>query len=155
MPKWIVGLFLLCLVGCSAEPVDWHADARFTAEERTAIEEGARWLAEQSGTPVPTFDWTYEVTSDQLLRGTIRREKGPDATGECVGGIGGTVYIWPEARPEINAPAIGSMLDGLAAHELAHCTLGFVDDLATDGIMRVLSPMRWTEREQAQLAKGR
>ncbi len=138
--RWLV---LLLLSGCAASPAaDWQGDARFSLEERARIEEGTAWLNAQVGRPAPVIAWTLDA-SDLAAPGTIRREH-HGASGFCEAG---TVYLDPETA--------GTYLDGLAAHEMAHCALGLVDgyrhgDAPTDGIMRVLSPMRWTESEQAQ-----
>ncbi len=137
--KW--ALLLIGLAGCGESAADWHGDARFTATERASIEAGQAWLSDHSRTARLTFDWTYEAGTDPPPH-TIVREPGPHGSGECVVQ---TVYLGldaPGVRPED--------VEGLAAHELAHCTLGFVDDPDTDGIMRVVSPMRWTDREEAQ-----
>lgn len=142
-----VGLALvMSLFGCAAGRADWHGDARFTAEERASIESGEAWLAEHAHREPATFDWTYNVTSEEPLAHTIRRERGANGTGECVGGVGGTVYL----GIDVETPTRPVDVPGWAAHELAHCELGFVDDLQTDGIMRVVTPMRWTAREEAQ-----
>lgn len=150
----------LLVSGCASEPVDWNGDARFTETERTQIETGAAWLYAQAGLPAPHISWNYEVTSAEALPKTIRRERGPSgdsgATGLCSSLDGnGTVYLGVEGDAAKNEAPIGDALPGLAAHELAHCVLGFVDgyhpgEKQTDGIMRNLAPMAWTDAEQAQ-----
>ncbi len=146
-------LLVLALAGCSSsaesEP-DWRGDARFTADERAHIEEGVSWLNAQVGKPPPSIGWTLDA-ADAVTPHTIRRERGPlNDTGECAGG---TIYLDPPGKP---GEGMRSEYEpGLAAHEMAHCELGFVDgyhpqDPPTDGIMRVLYPMRWTASEQAQ-----
>lgn len=155
------------LAGCGScgavAPSAWHGDSRFTADERQAIESGEAWLAAHAGRAPATFDWSYDATNALSAQEahTIRRERGPrDDSGECTGftvhvGRGTTVYLDP-----VGLPGDGfrpEYLPGLAAHEMAHCELGFVDgyrlnDVPTDGIMRVLYPMRWTAAEDAQLA---
>ncbi len=129
---------VLFLVGCHVEPTDppdWYGDERFTEAERAEVQRGAEWLYAHAGLPVPRIEWGNGEPA-------IRRERGPlGADGEC---SGTTVYIGATEN-----------LAGLTAHELAHCQLGFVDgyrtgDAPTDGIMRVLEPMRWTEAETAQ-----
>lgn len=142
------------LAGCSSPPeADWYGDKRFTAEERVQIERGSVWLAEQAGRPAPSISWTLEIAA-QAMPHTIRRERGPHADGSVAGLCKDkTVYLDPVGLPGENMKI--EFLAGLAAHELAHCTLGFVDgyhpnDPPTDGIMRVLSPMRWTDAERAQ-----
>ncbi len=140
------------LAGCAAPDVRWHADKRFTTEERNAIESGAAWLEGASGHEVGAIAFDYEVTSDQPLAHTIRRERGSNgtergATGMCAGG---TVYIDPVGLPDEGMRA--EYLPGLAAHEMGHCAVGLADDASTEGIMRVLYPMRWTAREANQVA---
>lgn len=137
------------LTACATPVATWHGDARFTPEERASIEGGEGWLAEHAGREPSTFDWAYDVTSDEPLPHTVRRERGPDGTGQCVGGIGGAVYL----GIDVGTPTRPIDVLGWAAHELAHCELGFVDDPKTDGLMRVVTPPRWTEREQAQCAE--
>ena len=140
------------LAGCLDETADWHGDSRFTEAERAAIVEGDAWLAKQAGHPASTFDWTYEVTSAEPLAHTIRRERGPDGdhgtTGWCsdIGGAG-ALYLDPD-----DSNAAPGSLAGLAAHELAHCEFGLHDDAESEGLMRVVQPMRWTDRERAQCA---
>lgn len=130
------------LLGCGsadgADPPDWYGDERFTPDERAAIQLGAEWLYAHAGKPPPRIEWSYRVDGDARVPQTIRRERGPHATGECVGS---TVYL-AEVGPDVYLP-------GFAAHELAHCALGFVDR-PTEGIMRVLYPMAWTSDEEAQ-----
>lgn len=146
MLKWSSGLFLL-LAGCAAEPdARWHADKRFTAEERASIEAGVAWLSAASGHDVGGVAFDYEVSSAEPLPHTIRRERGPDATGQCVGGLGGTVYL----GIDVGTPTRAIDVPGWVAHELAHCELGLVDDPQSDGLMRVVTPPVWTEREAAQ-----
>lgn len=136
---------LVALVGaCGGQPARWHADARFTPQERAEIVRAVVWLSEASGRDVGGVAFDYDVTLGEPLPLTIRRETPPHATatGFCTSTGGrGTVYL---------SPTTGH-LAGLAAHELAHCALGLADDADSDGIMRDLDPMRWTEREQAQL----
>ncbi len=137
---WLV---LLLVTGCAAESeVDWHGDKRFTAAERLSIEAGASWLAEHSGQRQPVIAWDYEVAGAEPLPKTIRREPGPDSSGACANGV---LYLG------LDEPGVRDVdVPGLAAHELAHCALGFVDDPQTGGIMHVVTPMQWTERESAQ-----
>jgi hypothetical protein len=134
------------LIGCVSEPdapPDWYGDERFTVAERAEIQRGAEWLYGHAGLPAPRIDWG--PVGDE--RRTIRREPGPNGTGEC---LNGSIFLGlgdPNVRPVDVA--------GLAAHELAHCVLGFVDgyresERRTDGIMRVLDPMAWTDAERAQ-----
>lgn len=156
---------LVGLVGCtcaepdSARAADWRGDKRFSAEERAAIERGESWLAAHAGRLPATFDWSYDVAGEAPAAHTIRRERGPygsrGASGLCVGS---TVYLDPVGLPDEGMRP--EFLPGLAAHEMAHCELGFVDgyhaaDPQSDGIMRVLYPMRWTSAEDAQLAERR
>ena len=168
MTRWIVLGVGLALAGCigQTEPghADWHGDSRFTADERAAIVAGEAWLATHAGRAPATFDWSYDAADplESHEAHTIRRERGPSgSTGECVGfaehvGDGMTVYLDPIGRPGDDfRPAD---LPGLAAHEMAHCELGFVDgyrasDERSDGIMRILYPMAWTASEDAQLAR--
>lgn len=142
--RWLlVGLTSLMLA-CGGEPARWHADTRFSPEERAEVVRAVVWLSEASGRDVGGVAFDYEVTSAEHLPLTIRREKPPHATatGFCTATDGrGTVYLSPATRH----------LAGLAAHELAHCALGLADDADSDGIMRDLDPMRWTEREKTQL----
>lgn len=143
--------------GCAAERDDWHGDERFTPDERVEIQRGTEWLRGQAGLPAPKIAWDYEVTGSEEIPKTIRRERGPgdgssSATGSC-SVAHHTVYLDPEGRPGEGMTL--EVLAGLAAHEMAHCELGFVDgyhpsDAPTDGIMRVLRPMRWTHAEVTQ-----
>jgi hypothetical protein len=136
-----------CTAGCAAPEADWHGDARFSASERAAIEDGEGWLAAHAGRAPATFEWSYAVTSTEALPHTIRRERGTlgaeTTTGLC---RDATVYLDPE-----DPNATPGSLAGLAAHELAHCELGFKDDPESAGLMHVVWPMAWTAREQAQL----
>lgn len=153
----VAAFALVSVPACAPEDdADWYGDSRFTQEERDAIEAGVRWLAYQSGTKPITIAWTYEVSGSQPLPHTIRRELFPkkggneDGTNACVSGS--VVYLGPEV--------MGSCPDcmpGLAAHEFAHCLLGFRDRYYgadpkawSCGIMRVLYPMRWTSSEREQ-----
>lgn len=142
--RWLlVGLTSLMLA-CGGEPARWHADTRFSPEERAEVVRAVVWLSEASGRDVGGVAFDYEVTSAEPLPLTIRREKPPraTATGLCTATDGrGTVYL----------STTTGHLAGLTAHELSHCALGLADDPDSDGIMRDLDPMRWTEREQAQL----
>lgn len=155
----VVVVFAVFAVSGCAAPAEWHGDSRFTVEERAAIEAGEAWLAQHAGRAPATFDWTYEVTSDYRLDHTIRRERGPLPDGQTATGLcaGSTIYLDPIGDPKVNEHMTIEVLPGLAAHEMAHCELGFVDgyrpnDPPTDGIMRVLLPMRWTSAEDAQCA---
>lgn len=148
-----VGVFaclvsLLSPTGCAPDAApepDLVGDARFTAEEREAVQAGATWLYEQVGEPSPVIAWRDGPDLD-----IVRERRG--ATGLCSGGV---VYLDP-----IGEPGEGMRIEhlpGLAAHELAHCVLGFVDayhagETQSDGIMRVLTPMCWTDAERAQCA---
>ncbi len=148
----------LGMLGCGDEDADWYVDDRFSAEECIEIDRGATWLYAQAGRPAPVLRWTYRVTSESPYRRTIRRDPMPGHPvtqhgGSCTSLEGnGTVYLWPD--PE--AP----QLAGLTAHELAHCELGFVDRYRavdgslSDGIMRVLTPMLWTESEREQCERS-
>ncbi len=150
MRQWMAWL-LVGLAGCVGGADDdarWHADERFTAEERVEVERAVAWLSAVSGHDVGgvAFDHRVGQTPQPF---TIRRERGPygeaGATGVCHTGWGGpTVYLdTNDAAPYLAA---------IAAHELAHCEMGLADDHASDGIMRVLEPMRWTDREATQCA---
>lgn len=149
---WLAFGLLLSLSGCSN--AKWHADNRFTTEERAAIIEGFNWLESHAGFDFGGIDFDYEVTGDQNLPATIRRghimipvEGQPDQIASaCVEGK--TVYL---AAGETKL----EHLPGLTAHELAHCILMFEDryhgnEEKSEGIMRVLTPMRWTESEEEQ-----
>lgn len=139
----LVGL----LAGCTCEPsADWHGDKRFTQEERVAIERGEAWLATSAGRTPATFAWDYEVTSAEELPHTIRRERSPQGTTGLCTANRATVYLDPT-----DPNATPGTLDGLAAHEMGHCELGLKDDPKSVGIMHIVSPMLWTEREAAQL----
>lgn len=146
--KRLAVVLLLSMSACGDGEADWHGDERFSSDERAAIESGESWMAEHAHRLPATFDWSYSVTSVQPLAHTIRRERGPrgdtTTTGLCANNRE-TVYLDPD-----DPNATPGTLDGLAAHEMAHCELGFVDDPETDGIMRVLSPKRWTGREDEQ-----
>lgn len=142
-------------LNCSPDEADWHGDARFTEAERGEIIRGVSWMHEKAGLPAPTFDWTYEVSAQEMPH-TIRRERGTipgsdrGSSGLC---SGMTVYLDPVGLPDEQMKP--EYLAGLAAHEFSHCELGFVDgyhpeDPQSDGIMRVLSPMLWTSAEEAQ-----
>jgi hypothetical protein len=147
--RWLMTMMIPALVSCGGQIFyDWHGDRRFTPEERAAIVEGETWLAKHAHRTPAVFDWTYDVTGETPNARTIQREAGPHGeTGFCtaIGSPDGAIYLNPD-DPN-SAP---NSLDGLAAHELAHCELGFVDDPMTDGIMRVVTPKRWTEREDEQ-----
>ena len=134
MRALVVGVVML--LGCHVEPTgppDWIGDERFTEAERAEIQRGADWLYANAGLPPPRIEWHGEPT--------IRREHGPGGEdGLCAGGV---VYLGDYRY-----------LAGLTAHEMAHCVLGFQDgyrgERHSDGIMRVLEPMVWSEDEQAQ-----
>lgn len=143
MARLLALAVVMMAVGCGGESARWHADTRFSPEERAEVVRAVVWLSEASGRDVGGVAFDYEVTSAEPLPLTIRREKPPHATatGFCTTTDGrGAVYLSPSTR----------YLAGLAAHELAHCALGLADDADSIGIMRDLDPMRWTEREQAQ-----
>ncbi len=134
-------LCLVFLVGCGIDPTpEWYGDESFTESERAEIQRGADWLYSHAGLPPPHIEWGQEPGREG--HATIRRAHGPNGEdGLC---LDGAVYLGAKDN-----------VAGLVAHELAHCVLGFVDgyragDTPTDGIMRVLEPMRWTEAEQAQ-----
>lgn len=139
-------LAVLVAAGCSSPSAaaDWRGDSRFSTEERAAIESGEAWLAEHAGREPATFDWNYEVTATVEPR-TVRRENA-GSTGLCRDGV---VFLNPD-----DPNAAPGTLDGLAAHEMAHCELGFVDDPKSDGIMHFVSPMRWTPNEDAQCVRA-
>lgn len=141
-----VAALALLLSGCTCAPsADWHGDTRFSSDERVAIERGEAWLATSAGRTPATFAWDYEVTSEQALPHTIRRERSPKGTtGYCTENR--AMYLDPT-----DPNAAPNSLDGLAAHEMGHCELGLRDDPKSDGIMHIVTPMRWTDREQAQL----
>jgi hypothetical protein len=152
MVRWLIGSICipLALVGCSAETgARWHADKRFTAAERVEIVRGAEWLSQASGHDVGGVDFDYEVTSEQPLAHTIRRERGSmterGETGLCQGD---TVYLDPVGLPDEGMRI--EFLAGLTAHELGHCELGLADDLDSDGIMHNITGLVWSEREEAQ-----
>ncbi len=140
----VVALLLLLTPACTCEPEpDWHGDVRFSAEERTAIERGEAWLATSAGRQPSTFAWDY-VATERVEPRTVRREN-TGHTGLCHDGTR-AVSLDPD-----DPNAMPGTLDGLAAHEMAHCELGLVDDPKSDGIMHRVTPMLWTAREQAQL----
>jgi hypothetical protein len=145
----------LVVGGCAAapsRPAMWRGDVRFSESERAAIREGEAWIAAQGGHEPGGVDFDYEPGATIEAR-TIRRERGPGGTGEC---LAGAVFLGLDGHPATNEPPLRSeLLPGLTAHEMAHCRYGFVDayravDVPSDGIMRVLSPMRWTASEEAQ-----
>jgi hypothetical protein len=144
----VAAVLALFVLGCASEPdepPDWHGDERFTAAERVEIQRGANWLHGHAGLPTPRIEWSSAAATHPR---SIRRERAAQASGACVDGT--TVYI------DTNDPNVRPVdVAGLAAHELAHCVLGFVDgyresERRTDGIMRVITPMAWTADEQAQ-----
>lgn len=149
MRRLLLAISALVLAACDA-PADYWGDEAFTVQEREEIEDGFTWLASQAHRPPPSISWQLE-RSAEVLPHTIRRELGPTdnipATGECKAG---TIYLWPEARPEINAPP--ATLPGLAAHELAHCWLGFVDDKGGAGLMGTPHEV-WGPFEEAECAR--
>ncbi len=150
---WWLAFGMFLLTGCSEEPADLYGDERFTEVEQAQIQEGADWLYTQAGLPTPRIRWGMKFEGSEPMPKTIRRENGPTANGEC---FAGAVYLGMNGDPRINAgPVSGPTVPGWAAHELAHCSLGFGDRYfagqeQSEGIMRVLYPMRWTESEQKQ-----
>lgn len=138
----------LVTLSCAADPgADWYGDVRFTEAERARIEYGAAWLYSEAGLAPPRIDWTYAYQHGDAAPGTIRKGRGPSgAVGECVGGLGGAVYL--------STPDEGDALAGLTAHELAHCALGFEhpDDREKSGIMRSIAPLAWSDSEDRQCA---
>ena len=138
----------LAMASCSVEDARWHADARFTADERVAIQNAFTWLSGASTRDMGGVAFDYEVTGAQPLAHTIRRERAAigehGVAGYCtdVGG-GGAIYV--------DVSEAAGALDGLVAHELAHCELGLRDDPDSSGIMHRISPMAWTPRESSQL----
>ncbi len=142
-PPTYVALLMVFLSACALNttegpPVRWHADARFTPEERTAIVAGADWLSKNSGHDVGRIVFDGHP-------GNIRRERGPEGTGQC---LHGAVYL---GLDDANVRDVD--VPGFAAHELAHCELGLVDDPESEGLMRVIEPMKWTDREAAQCVR--
>ncbi len=147
-----------CAAETSAPSPDLYGDARFTLTERAEIERGAAWLFEHAGRPAPRFDWSRDFGVQDAVPAAIVRERA-GATGWCTTRDGsGAVYLDVDGEASTNESPVGEHLAGLAAHELAHCALGFEDgyhagDTASDGIMRVLTPMRWSASEEAQCAR--
>lgn len=146
--------------GCAvtpSHPAMWHGDVRFTDTERIAIREGEAWLAAHGGHEPGGVEFDYEPGAAIEAR-TIRRERGPDGTGEC---LAGAVFLGLDGHSATNeSPLRGDLLPGLTAHEMAHCRYGFVDayrpgDAPSDGIMHALFPMRWTASEEAQCVATR
>lgn len=141
-----VGMTLL-LSGCTCEtelePPAYIGDNAFSTEEREAIQAGATWLHAQVGERPPRIEW-------RDAGATIVRER-RDAVGRCIGGV---VYLDPVGKPGEGMDL--ARLPGLTAHELAHCRFDFSEgyrgDAQSDGVMRVLVPMRWTDSERAQCA---
>jgi hypothetical protein len=143
----LAAILPLALFACAPDEAELHGDIRFSEAERAEIQRGSDWLRAQAGLPAARIAFDTEIEGHGPLRGTIRRERGPgNVSGFCAEpGLRGAVYL---------DPADGS-LAGLAAHELAHCELGFedryhADEEKSDGIMRVLDPMLWTEAERRQ-----
>lgn len=129
----------------------WHADKRFTDVERQKIIEGDAWLSLQSGHEPSEIIFDFDPPPGLWDAFTIRRERGilsngTGATGLC---MGGAVFLDVDSLGKIE------YLPGLTSHEMAHCRFRFKDgyrpgDKITEGIMRVLYPMRWTELEEEQ-----
>jgi hypothetical protein len=149
----------LLLAGCAAEselPIEWRGDERCTAEQREEIERGQAWLYEHAGLEPSRIAWTYRA-GEAIEPRTIRCERGPvSATGLC---FGGAVYFDFDGNDATGEPPIAKeSWAGLAAHEMAHCRLGFEDGYSegrrSDGVMRVLSPLRWSAFESAECARG-
>lgn len=146
MTRWAAALAGLTLLGCAPEKT-WHADTRFTESERAAIVAGEQWISEAAGHAPRGVVFDYVPSSSQPLPSTIRRESKGGNAGLC---DSGALYLAPDVDLE--------WLPGLTAHEMAHCRYGFRDGYGEDGvpssgIMRVLSPMRWTAAEEAQCAE--
>ena len=121
----------------------WHGDHRFTPEQRAAIREGEAWIARQGEHEPGGVDFDHEPDGKVHAWTIERADVGAD--GLC-SSLHGTISIRSVDL---------STLPGLTAHEMAHCRYGFVDgyregDMPTDGIMRVLTPMRWTQAEEEQ-----
>jgi hypothetical protein len=148
---WFAALAVVLLPACGDPDLVIHGDVRFTAEERAEIVRGEAWLAEQAGNE--PFGVVFDLDEPRDHARSVVRGAHPssDATGMCASntdGDGFTIYLRTEGQPR-------EWIAGLMAHEMAHCRYGFVDayrpgDVPTDGIMRVLDPMRWTEAEEAQ-----
>lgn len=127
-----------------------HGDTRFTDSERAAIIEGEAWLATQAGHE--PFGVVFDMDDPSAYGRKVVKGHAPgsSATGLCEPGEGLllTIHLATEGQPIEWVP-------GLMAHEMAHCRYGFVDayregDPPTDGIMRIVYPMRWTDAEEAQ-----
>lgn len=129
------------MLSCTSEAT-WRGDSSFTEEERGEIERGAAWLHHMAGQEPPVIAW--ETLGDDRFR-TIRRNDHPTAErmGECT------------AEDEIFLPSGGGAVTqsaGLAAHEFAHCILGFKDDPGSVGLMGqgVWRGLIWSDAEEAQ-----
>lgn len=153
-----LAVLALSLIGCASPSADWYGDERFTAEERVQIERGSAWLAEQAGRPAPSIAWTLDVDA-QPMPHTIRRERAPWSERGLAGACSSTktVYLDPIGLPDEGMKI--EYLAGLAAHELAHCTLGFADDYHGDhvgpGVMGTFGAMQWTAFERSELERMR
>lgn len=141
----------LALVACGT-PDDriLHGDTRFTDSERAAIIEGEAWLATQAGHE--PFGVVFDMDDPSAYGRKVVKGSPPgtEYAALCERGAGllMTVYIAADSQPIEWVP-------GLMAHEMAHCRYGFTDayradEASTDGIMRVVYPMRWTDAEEAQ-----
>lgn len=147
----LLALLPLALLACAPDDeAELHGDVRFSEAERVEIQRGSDWLRAQAGLPSARIAFDLEAAGHEPMRSTIRRERGPGGeSGFCAEpGRRGAVFLDPS----------NGFLAGLAAHELAHCELGFEDryhagEEKSEGIMRVLSPMLWTEAERRQCAE--
>lgn len=162
----LVLAFVLALVGCGGAPDDepadavvdvraetlprWHASTAFSPEERAAILDGVAWLDAQSGRRSRPIVFTDAPSPFRIERSTTW-----NSPGVClwfVSHVGGTTVL---LNPANNDPELHP-LEQTAAHELAHCELGFEDaywpsPIISRGLMGGVY-MRWTAYEANELS---
>lgn len=132
-------VFMACallLGGCGADDDVWHGDVAFTAEERSAIEDGAAFTASHTGRPVPVILWDGEDTGRRIFR----RKPYPQHCDPCVA-YASNDKMWIEP---------GFVWTHVAAHEWGHA---FGMKHVDRGLMQKhVAALEWTDEDTAECA---
>lgn len=139
--RWLLAL---TLVGCGQD-LAFHGDLAFTAEERSAIETGARFVAERTQTPVVEIVWD----GDMSARNTIRKQQPlqPEATGSLTAHDGTDLTL--SMRPGFDVDSYRV----IAAHEFGHYRGMQHHD--GPGLMNLKAEDSWTGYDQAECQRVR
>lgn len=133
-------LFAVVGAGCSERvPAPTHGDVTFTAEERTHIEDGARFAAEHTGVPFDGIAWDAPHRDDACEPGTIRRAPG------LVGALA-------RARCIDVGEEMSDFLVPLYAHEVCHW---YGMRHVEAGLMQPLGMrLEWSDDDQAECVRA-